>query len=164
MDIYAIFIEVIILKEFGLERQITTMRGIMDIMSKLEISASDIMQDLAIRFFDNRCFVTHEKFQKRGFVIHHLKYIDEDRKRETFPKGEKGRLEYLKALKPMVEAQPFRFMLLKNSMHTKLDHFRNGLCRMKRENVNRLVVAYLLTDKKKTIKKIKSYKKIRRRK
>lgn len=120
------------------------------------------MQDLAIRFFDNKCFVTHEKFKIRGFVIHHLWYIDNDVRRENYPKGEKGRLQYLKALRPMVERMPFRFMLLKNSMHTKLDHFKNGLTRMKPENVTRLMVAYMLTKKKKKIKRVKSYKRYRK--
>ena len=52
--------------------------------------ATNIMQELAIRFFDNRCFVTHEKFKLRGFVIHHLWYIENDVIRANYPKGEKG--------------------------------------------------------------------------
>lgn len=122
--------------------------------------ASNIMQELAIRFFDNRCFVTHEKFKRRGFVIHHLWYLDDDVTRGAYPKGEKGRQEYIKALKPMVENMPFRFMLIKNGVHTRMDHVRNGLTRMKRENFMRLCVAVLLTKKhkKKTIKKVRSYK------
>jgi len=119
------------------------------------------MQELAIRFFDNRCFVTREKFRRRGFVIHHLWYLDEgDVTRGLYPKGEKGRQEYIKALKPMVENMPFRFMLIKNGVHTRMDHVRNGLTRMNRENFMRLCVAVLLTKKhkKKTIKKVRSYK------
>ena len=48
--------------------------------------ATDIMAYLAKIYFDNRCFVTHEKFRRRGFVIHHLWYIDHDvrRERENF--------------------------------------------------------------------------------
>ncbi len=121
------------------------------------------MQDLAIRFFDNRCFVTHEKFKKRGFVIHHLKYIDGDVRRENYPTGEKGRLEYLKDLRPMVEAIPGRFMLLKNGIHTRIDHPRNGLSRMKKENQSRLFVAVLLTQKEPRIIKKKHYKRYGRK-
>lgn len=132
-----------------------------ELEKRADIKSADIMAELALRFFDNRCFVTHEKFKKRGFVIHHLRYIDNDVRRENYPSGEKGRLEYLKDLKPMVENQPFRFMLLKNGMHTKLDHFRNGLTRMKRENAIRLFVAYLLTEPKRKIKKTRSYRKHR---
>jgi len=121
--------------------------------------ASNIMADLALRYFENRCFVTHEKFKKRGFVIHHLWYLENDVTRGEYPKGEKGRQEYIKALKPMVENMPFRFMLIKNGVHTRMDHVRNGLTRMKRENFMRLCVAVMLTKKhkKKTIKKVRSY-------
>lgn len=129
----------------------------------LEEQAGDIMQDLAIRFFNNQCFCSHEKFKKRGFVIHHLKYIDNDVRRENYPKGEKGRLEYLIALRPMVEAMPWRFMLLKNGYHTRLDSFKTGLTRMKPDNVTRLFLAYLLTEKKRKVKKTKSFKRYKKK-
>ncbi len=120
------------------------------------------MQDLALRFFDNRCFVTHEKFKKRGFVIHHLKYIENDVRRDNYPKGEGGRLQYLKDLVPMVEHMPFRFMLLKNGIHTRLDHPRNGLSRMKKENQMRLFIATFMTVKepRKIKKRVRSYKRL----
>ena len=110
-------------------------------------TSTSIMRYLAHRFFNGECFVTHEKYKDKGFVIHHLKYIQNDVKRDQFPKGEKGRFLYLKALKPMVENQPFRFILIKNGIHTRIDHPRRGLSRMKRENFIRLVVAVLLTEK-----------------
>lgn len=117
------------------------------------------MAYLARVHFDNRCFVTHEKFKRRGFVIHHLWYIEDDVRRENYPKGEKGRDEYLRDLKPLVEHMPFRFMLLKNGVHTRLDHPRNGLSRMKRENVMRLFLAVIMTKKepRKIKKKVRSY-------
>lgn len=111
--------------------------------------ATNIMQELAIRFFDNKCFVTHEKFKRRGFVIHHLWYIENDVRRENYPKGEKGRQSYIKALKRMVEKNPNRFILIKNGVHTRIDHPRNGLSRMKRENFERLVLAVRMTIKTK---------------
>ena len=110
-------------------------------------SSTDIMRYLARSYFNNECFVTKEKFKYKGFVIHHLKYIENDVRREHYPKGEKGRLQYLKALKPMVEQMPFRFILIKNGIHTRIDHPRRGLSRLKRENFIRLVVAVLLTKK-----------------
>ena len=115
-----------------------------------EDTATDIMQDLALRFFDNQCFVTHDKFRRRGYVIHHLWYIENDVRRENYPKGEKGRYQYLKALRPMVEKQPDRFMLLKNGVHTRIDHPRNGLSRLKSENFERLVLDVRSTKKVKT--------------
>ena len=136
------------------------------------------MGDLALRFFNNKCEVTHEKFRSRGYVIHHRWYIENDVRRENYPKGENGRVEYLKALIPMVEkgltpeekleyynrvediknemnellddllnSTPQRFTLLKNGIHTRIDHPRNGLSRMKRENQLRLFIATLMTIK-----------------
>lgn len=117
----------------------------------LNDEATDIMAYLALAYFENKCFVTHEKFRRRGFVIHHLWYLEDgkDVTRGMFPKGEKGRQEYIKALRPLVEQQPERFMLLKNGIHTRMDHIRNGLTRMKPENFERLVTAVRMTQKTK---------------
>ena len=115
------------------------------------------MAYLAKIYFDNRCFVTHEKFRRRGFVIHHLWYLEKDAIRSNFPKGEKGRQDYIKALKPYVERNPARFMLIKNGIHTRLDHVRTGLTRMKRENFERLVIAVRLSKKTKRKSNKRSY-------
>ena len=93
----------------------------------LNDNATKIMQELALRFYDNKCFVTHDKFKTRGFVLHHLWYIENDVRRENYPKGEKGRQSYMKALKGMVEKNPNRFILIKNGIHTRIDHPRNCL-------------------------------------
>ena len=123
----------------------------------LSDEATKIMQYMALTFYDNRCFVTHEKFKERGFVIHHLWYLENDVRRENYPKGEKGRDTYLQELQTMVEENPDRFMLLKNGIHTRIDHPRNGLSRMKTENFTRLVVAVKMTikEKRKTNKRSK---------
>lgn len=113
-------------------------------------SSTDIMRYLAEKYFDNRCWVTHEKFKPRGFVIHHLHYIQNDVERKNYPNGEKGRLQYLKDLVPMVEKDPKRFVLIKNGIHTRLDHVRRGLTRMKRENFIRLAKLVMMTKKKNT--------------
>lgn len=97
-------------------------------------TSTSIMRYLSRTFFNNRCEVTHEPFQEKGFVIHHVREIENDVLRTQFPKGEKGRFEYLKALKPLVEKDPSRFALIKNGIHTKLDHKRNGVTRLKMEN------------------------------
>ena len=121
------------------------------------LNSEQIMQDLAIRFFDNRWFVTRQKIKKRGIFIHHLNYLENDVVRGDYPKGEKGRQQYLTALRPMVEAMPFRFMLLTNGIHTRLDHVRRGLTRMKRENFMRLSLAVLMTEKRNIKKKVTSF-------
>jgi len=110
------------------------------------------MRYLAEKYFEDRCFCTQEKFKDRGFVIHHLYYIDNDVERKNYVKGEKGRYEYLKDLLPLVEKDPDRFVLIKNGIHTRLDHVRRGLTRMKRENFLRLVMLVLMTKKRKNSK------------
>lgn len=100
-------------------------------------TSTDVMRYLARRFFDNKCFVTHETFKDKGFVIHHIFEIEHDVLRSQFAKGEKGRYEYLRSLKSMVEDRPERFALIKNGIHTKLDHKRNGVTRLKMENRKR---------------------------
>ena len=52
-------------------------------------------------------------------------------------------------LKGMVQRSPDRFILIKNGIHTRIDHPRNGLSRMKKENFTRLVLAVKLTIKEK---------------
>lgn len=95
------------------------------------------MRYLAKTYFNNRCEVTLESFQDKGFVIHHVEEIEKDVLRSQFPKGIKGRDQYLNALKPLVENDPSRFALIKNGIHTKLDHKRNGVTRLKMENRKR---------------------------
>ena len=108
-----------------------------------------IMSYLASKYYENRCYVTHRKFKDRGFVLHHLWYIQNDVERKNYPKGEKGRLEYLMALLPLVERDPERFVLITNGIHTRLDHVRRGLTRMKRDNFIRLVNLVFMTRKRK---------------
>ena len=130
-------------------------------MSNIE-SSTEIMRYLARTYFDNQCFVTREKFKDIGFVIHHLWYIENDVKRGNYPDGENGRNQYLNDLKPMVELMPFRFMLLRNGIHTRIDNFRNGLARMKKENQLRLFLAVMMTKKPERIIKKKHYKRHRK--
>ena len=111
-------------------------------------SSTAIMRYLAEKFFENRCYVTHEKFKDKGFVIHHLRYINNDVERHMYPAGENGRFQYLKDLVPLVEKDPKRFVLIKNGIHTRLDHVRRGLTRMKRDNFLRLVRLVIMTKKR----------------
>jgi hypothetical protein len=113
----------------------------------INTEASRILAELAMRFFDNRCFVTHKKFQSRGFTLHHLWYIKNDVRRENYPKGVRGRDEYYRDLKPLVEKAPHRFLLITNGVHTRIDHHRRGLSRMNRDNFLRLFMAVILTRK-----------------
>jgi len=122
-------------------------------------TASDIMQDLALRYFDNRCEVTLERFKKRGFVIHHVREIKNDVLWKHYPKTEKGRQQYLTDLRPLVEKNPHRFALIKTGIHTKLDHYKNGVTRLDIEKRIRFCILALRTvHERKIKKKVKSYK------
>lgn len=109
--------------------------------------SQSILSYLASKYYNNRCFVTLTKFKKSGFVIHHLWYIEGDIVRKNYPKTPKGRDDYYADLLPLVENMPFRFILITNGIHTKLDHVRNGVSRLKRENQYRFIVALLMTRK-----------------
>ena len=41
-----------------------------------------------------------------------------------------------------------RFVLIKNGIHTRLDHVRRGLTRMKKDNFLRLVRLVIMTEKR----------------
>ena len=108
--------------------------------------ASRILLELAEKYYDGRCFVTHELVKSTGFTLHHLWYIDGDVIWKHYPKTPKGRDDYYRDLKPLVEDAPYRFLLIRNGIHTRIDGPR-GLSRMKADNFKRLVLAVLLTRK-----------------
>lgn len=141
-------------------------------MNRLTDEATRLMSEMALRFFNNRCEVTHEKFKKRGFVIHHVIELDEGEVlRRNYPNGEKGRGEYLKALLPLVEwdyamykNSPYthkrRYALIKNGIHTKLDHVRNGVTRLelsKRQRFCELAMRTIHKKGKKAKVKVRHY-------
>lgn len=125
--------------------------------------ASQIMSVMALRFFNNRCQVTLEKFKKRGFVIHHVKeLVKGEVLRRNYPNGEKGRAIYLKDLYPLVEEdynmfknmpEHRRYALIKNPIHTKLDHVRNGVTRLEMGKRERFCDLALRTVHKKITRK-----------
>ncbi len=138
-------------------------------------SSTEVMKLVAGNYFNNECFVTRKKWEPRGFVIHHIEEIEHDVLRRNYPKGEKGRERYLNDLLPLIETplteeqvneyrnrieilryelnvildefsrHPVRFALLKNFVHTRLDHIRYGTTRFPIEQRLRFVVLALLT-------------------
>ena len=115
---------------------------------KIDDSSTDIMRYLSHTYFNNRCFVTHDRFKDKGFAIHHLWYIENDIERKNYAKGEAGRYKYLKDLLPLIEKDPDRFVMITNGTHTRIDHVRRGLSRMKRDNFIRLALLVLMTKKR----------------
>ena len=111
-------------------------------------SSGEIIVELARKYQDGLSFVYRKKVQKRGFVIHHLRYRKgQTVKRSDYPKGEIGRDKYHRDLKPFYEKWPFDYIIITNGTHTRIDHRKRGLSRMKADNFRRLVLAVLLTEK-----------------
>ena len=100
-------------------------------------SSSEIMGYVARTYFDNHCYVTHKKWEPRGFAIHHIEEIENDVLRRNYPKGNKGRDLYLNDLLPLIDDNPDRFALIKNFVHTRLDHVRYGTTRFPMEQRER---------------------------
>ena len=110
--------------------------------------SGEIIVELARKYQNGYSFVFKKKVQKRGFVIHHLRYREgQTVRRSDYPKGEKGRDKYHLALKPYYILWPMDYIIITNGIHTRLDHRKRGLTRMKRDNFGRLVLAVLLTEK-----------------
>ncbi len=111
-------------------------------------TSGEIIVELGRIYQDGKSFVYKKKIQKRGFVIHHLRYRKgETVKRSQYPKGEKGRDEYHIALKPYFIKWPMDYIIITNGTHTRIDHRKRGLARMRAENFIRLVQAVWLTKK-----------------
>jgi hypothetical protein len=109
---------------------------------------SNTLEEMAYQFYDGKCRVTREKFKPVGFTLHHIEYIEDDVERKQYPKGPLGTEQYYNDLYPLVEDNPDRFALIKNSIHTKLDHVRNGVCRLNMDNRIRFCELALLTKKR----------------
>ena len=111
-------------------------------------TSGEIIMELGRIYQDGKSFVYKKKIQKRGFVIHHLRYRKgETVRRSEFPKGENGRDEYHRILKPFYDKWPMDYIIITKGVHTRIDHMKRGLSRMKKDNFMRLVLAVLLTEK-----------------
>jgi len=108
-------------------------------------TSSEIMTYLARTYFDNKCYVSHQKYKPNcKFQIHHLGYISGDLKYNQFPKTVKGKLAYMEHLKKQIEKDPTRFRLIRKMWHSIIDTFPkqairvNGLSRIKDDEWERL--------------------------
>lgn len=97
-----------------------------------------IKQELAkLPQFKSRCYVCLTQASKRGFTFHHKNYVENDVVRSNYPKNEKGTLDYYRALKPLIEKNPTRFLWVCNPHHQSITR----LCRFNKENRKRLISA-----------------------
>ena len=84
---------------------------------------SVVLAKLADIYFNNKCAITNAKFKPTGFVIHHLNYIKGDIERKDYPDGITGTNAYYSDLEFQIIGRRQDFILIKNSVHTKFDHF-----------------------------------------
>ena len=103
---------------------------------------------LARQYFGNKCAITLTPFKETGFTIHHLNYVDGDIERKNYPDGMDGTNQYYLDLEDQVIERRQDFILVKHSIHNKMDHFKNGLSRLKRDDKIRFCAYALLTEKR----------------
>ena len=132
----------------------------------LNESYESIFKELSLRFFKNKCYVSHHKYKpKNGFTIHHYSYMSDDIKYDKFPKTVKGKLAYMQHLRKRIERNPENFVLIKKMWHTFVDATPNrgsrinGLSRIKQEEWERLKQVVDKTERKTNKKHYKRYKK-----
>lgn len=89
--------------------------------------------------FRGRCYVCGCKKSKSGMTFHHLYYTNTERTYSDF----KNPLEYYTYLKPIILAEPYRFLYLCSDHHQALER----LCRWGDRNLSRLLRARRLTKK-----------------
>ena len=101
------------------------------------MTAPEQFMELADRFFDGQCRVTHRKVKRVGFAIHHIKYHKNDVERKMYPYTPAGAIQYYRDLTPLIEQFPNDYALITNGVHRKLDNPRQGVCRYKPETRQR---------------------------
>jgi len=90
----------------------------------------------------SKCFVCRCMISKRGMTVHHLWYLEKcDVVYKDFPQNDSGRLEYYKALFPLIFANPKRFMYLCNSCH----HALSKMCMYGDKKFDKLCLARKMT-------------------
>jgi hypothetical protein len=103
----------------------------------------EIMEYLANKFFGGKCAVTHKPYEMKGFTIHHLEERDGDVLARDYKKkwGKiRYRIHYLRDLAEQFQNDPTlkdRTVLIRNFVHIRLDHYRNGITKFSLEKGDR---------------------------
>lgn len=98
-------------------------------------------KEVAIKYFQGRCFICEKKFGKY-FQFHHLHYYKDEKVFSDF----RQQKDYWKYVSEKIIEEPRRFMLLCRVCHSRIDKRRGGIKRMKTDKVIRLFVAVLLSQ------------------
>jgi hypothetical protein len=75
------------------------------------------------KMLGGKCRVCKCTASKRGMVIHHYWYVDNDVIYSNYPQNDSGRLQYYKDLEPMIKANPKRFAYYCNTDHHNVTAF-----------------------------------------
>ncbi len=107
-----------------------------------KIEVSNIKQKLGEALGKGKCFICEKSKSRKGFTIHHLKYIFNDIIYKNYPHDTDGQYRYYKDLEPVVLNDLERFMYLCNVDHVALER----LNRYGAEKVVRLIKALIMTE------------------
>ena len=75
------------------------------------------------KMLGGKCRICGCKISKRGMVVHHRWYINNDIVYSNYPQNDSGRLQYYTDLKEQISINPKRFSYLCNKDHHSLTKF-----------------------------------------
>ena len=106
------------------------------------LEAEEIKKSVAkLPRFGEKCFVCGCKISKGGMTFHHLWYIFNDVVYKNYPKNDTGKLDYYKALEPLIREQPERFLYVCNTHHQAIER----ICRYGDKTLKKLLQARKMT-------------------
>ena len=114
----------------------------MDFKLNKKIEVSKIKQKLGEVLNGGKCFICEKSKAKKGFTVHHLKYIFNDIIYKNYPHDTDGQYRYYQDLEKVVMKEQERFMYLCNVDHVALER----LNRYGAEKVVRLIKALIMTE------------------
>lgn len=119
----------------------------------------DNMEYIAKTFYDSKCAVSHKPFERKGFSIHHLEEFDGDVLKRNYTKRYSRKstasLLYIRDLRKQLETDTTlqgRTILIKNYIHARYDHYKNGINRFPMEQRIRFCKYALMTITKRVKK------------
>ncbi|MFB5617938.1 MAG: hypothetical protein ACE5Q4_04690 [Nitrosopumilus sp.] len=112
----------------------------------------DVMEYLAEEYFNGECYVTKQKYERKGMGIHHLEEKDGDVLKRDYKKQYKrpstASLMYIRDLMKQFYTDPTlkdRTVLVKNIVHTRLDHKVYGVTKFPMDQRERFVEILMAT-------------------
>lgn len=107
-----------------------------------KVEVSKIKTKLGEALGRGKCFICEKSKSRRGFTIHHLRYVFNDIIYKNYPHDTDGQYRYYKDLEPVVLEDLERFMYLCNTDHVALERANRYIP----EKFVRLIEALILTE------------------